>query len=520
MDRRLIQTAVLGSPDSDDPALCPEDAQEFDAYLAEHGDNFWCGTSLEGGCGRRLSPKRYTDRVCHFAHYRDGEDSRPCGRQVKGRDGANHLFVKADFAKWLADHEISASFEYPEPTGSAVVMRLEGGRVILVHLDKSRPVPWNDEALWEIVLGPGVPADGVLERRGYVHRIRLEDQSGRGRSVRFGTQRPGASPDWSGMDRVLITDDGLAQVDPPAAVVPAPAADRAPSVPVQRELAPVASAPVRQHTPASRERTAAQRALSQLDSACSGNDPQQVVAAMHAVREFLAEGIGEDSGEAEALQAGLDRGRQWQDQRAEHRRAIIELVQKQFADGKPVGSSLARAEELVRDDDASPEQRAVVSDLRARFQQRVDEWQQAQEEKAARRAADLERAMREREDEEARQVRMRKVRPFVSCVRGALKKAARDGSASTWEDLKTRTGENRLVSLSHQERVDLLVLVERGRKRGEPLLSTALAVAGDHDARQVYRDVAKQLGRPVPATDEALFAQLVGHRKELYRQRS
>ncbi|MEU9706948.1 hypothetical protein [Streptomyces sp. NPDC047981] len=36
MDRRLIQTAVFGSPDSDDPALCPETPEELEAFRREH----------------------------------------------------------------------------------------------------------------------------------------------------------------------------------------------------------------------------------------------------------------------------------------------------------------------------------------------------------------------------------------------------------------------------------------------------------------------------------------------------
>jgi hypothetical protein len=59
MDRRLIRTAVFGSSDSDEPALCPETAEELDAFRREYENvTIWCGTMFEGGCGRRLMTRR------------------------------------------------------------------------------------------------------------------------------------------------------------------------------------------------------------------------------------------------------------------------------------------------------------------------------------------------------------------------------------------------------------------------------------------------------------------------------
>ncbi|QUC59159.1 hypothetical protein IOD14_21600 [Streptomyces sp. A2-16] len=99
MDRRLIQTAVFGSPDSDEPALCPETVEELDVFRSEHEDvPIWYGTKFEGGCGRRLTTRRCTDKICHFAHYGSGGDGRPCGRKEHGKDSVNHLFAKAHLA--------------------------------------------------------------------------------------------------------------------------------------------------------------------------------------------------------------------------------------------------------------------------------------------------------------------------------------------------------------------------------------------------------------------------------------
>ncbi|MFE5591167.1 hypothetical protein [Streptomyces sp. NPDC056549] len=73
MDRRLIQTALFGSPDSDEPALCPETPQELEDFRREHtGVTIWCGTQFEGGCGRQLTTRLCIDKICHFAHYGSG----------------------------------------------------------------------------------------------------------------------------------------------------------------------------------------------------------------------------------------------------------------------------------------------------------------------------------------------------------------------------------------------------------------------------------------------------------------
>ncbi|MET9388506.1 DUF721 domain-containing protein [Streptomyces sp. NPDC002928] len=66
-DRRQIQTAVLGSADSEEPLMLPLEAIELDAFRRRHEyDTFWCGLLL-GGCGVQLTTKLYTDRVCSLS---------------------------------------------------------------------------------------------------------------------------------------------------------------------------------------------------------------------------------------------------------------------------------------------------------------------------------------------------------------------------------------------------------------------------------------------------------------------
>ncbi|MET8291747.1 hypothetical protein ABZV80_42340 [Streptomyces sp. NPDC005132] len=63
-DRRQIQTAVLGSADSDDPLVLPLEAIELNTFRNAHvGDSFWCGLLLGG----RLTTKLYIDRACSLS---------------------------------------------------------------------------------------------------------------------------------------------------------------------------------------------------------------------------------------------------------------------------------------------------------------------------------------------------------------------------------------------------------------------------------------------------------------------
>ncbi|MET9845679.1 competence protein CoiA family protein [Streptomyces ossamyceticus] len=97
-DTRKVQTAVTGRAGSDVPVFLPYEHDEFDTFMRGCSrDEFYCGTLL-GGCGKRLTPKRNTERKCHFAH-------RPpvhCRRTANGESSADHLFIGRALAQWLA----------------------------------------------------------------------------------------------------------------------------------------------------------------------------------------------------------------------------------------------------------------------------------------------------------------------------------------------------------------------------------------------------------------------------------
>lgn len=67
LDRRRVQTAVIGQADSELPVVLPMEAIELDDFRAHHaGQTYWCGVRL-GGCGHQLFTKLYTDRACSLS---------------------------------------------------------------------------------------------------------------------------------------------------------------------------------------------------------------------------------------------------------------------------------------------------------------------------------------------------------------------------------------------------------------------------------------------------------------------
>ncbi|MFD9517891.1 hypothetical protein [Streptomyces sp. NPDC059979] len=546
MDRRLIQTAVFGSSDSDEPALCPETVDELDAFRLEHENTtIWCGTKFEGGCGRRLTTRRCTDKICHFAHYGTDGSGQPCTRTAKGKDSANHLFAKAHLASWLRTHNHTAEFTYPEPLGSAVQARLDDGRIFLVHLDRSRPVAWDEDA-WEIVLGPGVPVvTDILKRRGYVHRIRFEDRPSGGRVMRFGTELPGQGTTWDSLDDVTLTPEGLTTVTRPDGVrIPPAEASR------QNEANERAIVTVTRSHPhagrAARQDDPVKRAVMHLDRALR-EQTNQLHDAVDTIRQLLETNqTPEDIGR---LRLALGRGQLWTEQQAGHRREVIGRLKEQ-----PTPALLLEAAQLVKYPDATLEEREVVRAARARYegdqaayqrelaeqsalkrQQReaeqhereaAQQYQEAERRRRAekalteRRQAEEEQALVKRREAEAaeQQAHAEKLAYLALFLSGALKKAAREGRTTTWEEIGQKTGQRQLGRLTHQDKLSLLQTIEVNTLPRNPLWSTVLAAAGTSEALRLHRDIAHLLQRTVPDSDSDLVAQLTADCARLRRQ--
>ncbi|MFD5329287.1 MULTISPECIES: hypothetical protein [unclassified Streptomyces] len=92
--------------------------------------------------------------------------------------------------------------------------------------------------------------------------------------------------------------------------------------------------------------------------------------------------------------------------------------------------------------------------------------------------------------------------PVVSAaaaVRGALKKAAREQTTTSWARLESQLG-SALPRLTTHERVQVLTMVDRTTAEDELPLSSLLA-AGDPDFAPSYRRVVAALGLEAPEDD-------------------
>lgn len=540
MDRRLIQTAVFGSPDSDDPAVCPETADELEVFRVDHqAETIWCGTKFEGGCGRRLTTRLCHDKICHFAHYGSDGTGEPCARTAKGKDSANHLFAKSYLSLWLHSQGLAAQFSYPEPLGSALLAQLEDGRTLLVHLDRDCPVDWNG-IFWEVILGPGVgiPAH-LLKQRGYVQRIRFEDRPGGGRVMRLGTEHPGRGTTWESLDDVKLTPQGLNTTTRPDAVR-APLAESPtqpePCVPAPRTIVAVTPQPVR--AGGARQDDPVKRAVMHLDRALR-DQPGRVYTQVRAIKRLLEK---EELPENVArLRMALDRGQRVLDQRARERDALLRQLQQE-----PTYVLLAKVGALMRDENVSAAEREMHRVAREKFNaaQAARRREQEEQNAARRRQREAERHRKQEEREQARaqeeadrreraeqaEARRRdaalraekehseKLAYLAPFVLGALKKAAREERVTTWLEIRERTGQRELTRLSYEDRLAVLQAVEKKTKPDAPLWSAVLAAAGTPEAVRLYRGLAVRLQRPAPDDDAELLAQASADCVQLRRQ--
>ncbi|MFD5513911.1 cell envelope integrity protein TolA [Streptomyces sp. NPDC127051] len=437
---------------------------------------------------------------------------------------------------------MTAEFTYPEPLGSAVRARLDDGRTFLLHLDRNRPVAWDDD-VWELVLGPGVPVvANILARRGYVHRIRFEDRPGGGRVMKFGTELPGRGTTWESLDEVTLTSEGLTTTDRPDGVrIPLAEASRGGGS-SERSIVAV----TRSHSRtvmAARQDDPVKRAVMHLDRALREQN-NQIYGAVGTIRRLLE--ASQTPENVARLRLALGRGQVWTEQRARHRRAVIEQLKE-----RPTSSALLlKAAALVRDPDATLEERKAVHAVRvqqkedeaarhrALVEQRAARLQRAEAERQRefelRRQAERAAVEERRETEEAhrqaqaekrrlaeeadRQAHAEKLAYLALFVSGALKKAAREGRTTTWEEIGQRTGQLQLGRLTHQDKLEVLETVEKKTLPESPLWSAVLAAASTDEALRLHREVSHLLQRDVPDNDSDLVIELTADCAQLRRQ--
>ncbi|MFC0552545.1 hypothetical protein ACFFHJ_16775 [Planotetraspora thailandica] len=215
-----MQTAVLGSPDSDRGLSLPTERKEAEAYLSRYrGRKFYCGV-LIGGCGWRLMDKLYGDRVCHFAHFPDTKGMAPeCERRYLGADSADHLFIHRGLSSGLTE---LPRFEGRLEAGRCIdllVRRRQTKSAIKVQFVNLSADEWEqqDDVLraqfghvdW--MLGPTATRTSryLLERDGYALRVRCEEGKGGARVVKVGTETSDGDLEWSSLDDCEITAKGV-----------------------------------------------------------------------------------------------------------------------------------------------------------------------------------------------------------------------------------------------------------------------------------------------------------------------
>ncbi|MFF4557894.1 hypothetical protein [Streptomyces sp. NPDC001422] len=221
-DTRLVQTAVIGGRDSDQPIILPEEPHNLDEFRRQFGtDRFWCGTLL-GGCGEKLMTKRYETKVCHFSHYPVHDGSRGlCHRTANGADSADHLFIKLHVKEWLAQQGHAAQAElrsFGNGPGDAVDFWL---RATEQHLRfELRPEDYRSwrraadslgakEGHVEWVFGPDGPITrDMVARQGYALRVRCETADA-DRRVLIGTLTGKQPVAWAPLDACQMTTDGI-----------------------------------------------------------------------------------------------------------------------------------------------------------------------------------------------------------------------------------------------------------------------------------------------------------------------
>ncbi|MFC8956626.1 hypothetical protein ACFT8P_28975 [Streptomyces sp. NPDC057101] len=214
-----MQTAVIGHKDSDLPVILPMDADELDRWRkANPSRSYWCGLQL-GGCGGELSDRRYTTKVCHFAHH----PSAPvCHRKDNGESSADHLFIKRGLRSLLGKQGQRGTVEtrnLGSGPGDAVDLHLPAARRKLrFQLSSLDYQSWRaanlalgddlDEVDW-LFGADGPLTEELLARNGYSLRFRLETVGGE-RRIHIGSRTDDEpAVRWVSLEDCRITQAGL-----------------------------------------------------------------------------------------------------------------------------------------------------------------------------------------------------------------------------------------------------------------------------------------------------------------------
>lgn len=470
LDKRLVQTAVTGAADSQSPVNLPMEAIELEQFLRIHADEtYWCGTWL-GGCGHRLRPRKYTDRVCHFAHHATADDdTSPCARKSRGVASADHLYIQRDLLAWMTAQHQPATADLPRDAdgsvGGQVLFDTSSGERLHVQLSATLDPAGLPADAARLLLGPQVPRDlKALTRQGYLHRIECVPD-GSSRRPRIGTEHYEGT-EWFELDECQLTPwglstpaverirrlrtsstpiDALPRKKPPSAPVSAPT-DRLPTVEASAD-----------------DRRAA--VIAALRDAVENDSSVSQLRHCRDQAEYVTQGRATADEVALMTQAYT---------------ALLRLERGVGAPTPPAGASAPRARR------ASWVARTLTPRLTAPAAPRPI----APAPVPGSGATSQPNGSSE------------KLETAAAAVRGALRKAAREQTTLSWAQLRQKLG-SALPRLHAGDLADLLRLVDRTTPADQPMLSTLLAAA-DPGVIDAFRCAAADVGLDLPDHPDAL----------------
>ncbi|WP_333750119.1 hypothetical protein [Streptomyces sp. IBSBF 2394] len=530
LDKRRVQTAVIGNPDSELPVVLPMEAIELDDFRTRHANQtYWCGTWL-GGCGHQLFTKLYTDRACHFAHGPDPEHTSTCARKASGVSSADHLYIKHGLLDWLAGQDITATATIARDAdgsiGRDVLFAPAGRDTLRVLLSDSPGSPASgEEDPAGLVLGPEMAPDpDVLLRQGYVNRIQLVPDGTR-RRIQVGTERHGGTTDWFDLDEVELTDSGLTT---PAVeeirrlrTIRRPIGVRTPKAPPPQSRPTPRAVSDETHGVPSQDRDAVMAALEEAVS--DGRSRTEIRRWLNRAEEVTHGGATAEENDlirkaADSL-LRLERGvgvptprePTFQERKAlQNVERLLQVLAQHKAHG--MGVTLRQLNQLAK---AARQASAWLTDEQ-RLQ--VQEWQNDPEPAPAPRAPQPPRGRSPRPPAS-------RPEPFngaglADAVRDVLEHAARLGKTVPLTDLCAQV--KGLGELTESDQAQVLRRVRptarpRSAKPQRPALLTALITTEDGAMHPVYRQLADHAGHHLPQQADSAWTETVKILHDRYR---
>ncbi|MFI2470959.1 hypothetical protein ACH475_32050 [Streptomyces globisporus] len=552
-DPRLIQTAVLDNPDSEDPVECPTEAEELLIFRRDHLErSLWCGTWL-GGCGGELITRLCEDKVCHFAHKADPDS--PCRRKssrTAGTGSADHLYIKAALTDWMASQNTPGKTHIPQdPSGlirlGAQVTAEPTGHAPLHFILDETALPALDQNTADMVFGEHVePPPRFLREHGFVHRVRCVSD-GAHRRTQIGTQGTDGSTDWRDLtaDHVRLTESGLS-TEASAEIhrrrtQTVPIGSRHPRPPVS-QTAPTRPAPSTAEPSLEPDRdelalalrtalaenagvTQLQRHLDRLEGVVHSGATlveTELLRHAHEVLMRLRRGVGapaptparrkrKAAPRSTISPMPLARPRA---SRAAQPSPVSEQSSRTSPNkpsvpaGVDVFVAVRKVRRILRKDSRTHGRTTVLDSAAARadFAAALDIAQDRlllSEVNAAKAFLARSSAASQRGTGERTRLSPQVLDAAAVAVRGALKKAAREQRTTSWERLKDQLG-SALPAMTDDDRTKVLILVDEASASTDQPLLTVLMAAGSPTLARSYQQVALSVGLALPDDDEVL----------------